>query len=941
MTDLRDTGSLPDGAEMSRTDAEMRSMIQTLLNKVDSLERQLATQGRAATSGDMLDGEAAFEDDDGFVDYGSPADSGFQAQESVTGGDDAMPRSSVPAPPPAGQAVPTASQGIAQPVYGPPPVHGPIPQPQQESGAQAWPAQQSVPYGAQYANPYAVPYGAPPQGVPDGFQPAYAPMRQDATTGVGPEPYPSDAAAVSPDAESTPWRRLSEGNIGRYGTGIMAALLIIMGVWAGAQVVWSQIPAITRMLALMGMGVLVEGAATAMAARSDDGRRNGFLTSLSATGAIVSFLSLAIGGMLYGLYGPPLMGVLFMLWFFGQTMVARLVRSRLFYAVTYVGGAVTMVLEATQVLSSANLVTCVAFSMTSLIIPLVGLADRKRNPAVPYASAVFSLISASVAIMLVGVTWEDRATLITTPEFTTMGDWLIRNIDIAILAITGFVSGFAVTAGTRGLPSLDDMSHVAVKVAFGTLGLFLMLRSATCLPWDCGFVPNLAFCLSALLLLAVTDVREIRVPAAFLSAYSMWHVLDGTGDLLRTAIGTPIAGVLPALAVSCVLPLLPAVRSRRENAVATMVFVVTSCLPMLSEDWSAQGVAYALPVTVLAVFACLATFRLAMAWIGMHEEAAISGISQQSIADPRAQGAWLATKRRAETARRLVPLGIAFLASLSFMPVIYAQGSPVAPDVAPAIFSVLVSLHMLSGIGFGKGWGLPGTEQETRGWRGFQGQYSADDDMVVARTVRGWNLGLLFLAYAWAIVAHGRGAEGVVGIVGDATYSLSLMLVPSTLIAHATSRRSLWAVIASTALSHLSFCLVAGIWFAGAVGLVASCLSIALAMAFVGIGFKTHKGDIRMTGLVTMILFVLKIALFDLPKAATTEFNVLLLMGTGILCFAISFAYNRIDRAYGDDDGADIDDGFEDYVPETGATPNMPPSDWPKGPAQTGADDGQ
>jgi hypothetical protein len=51
-----------------------------------------------------------------------------------------------------------------------------------------------------------------------------------------------------------------------------------------------------------------------------------------------------------------------------------------------------------------------------------------------------------------------------------------------------------------------------------------------------------------------------------------------------------------------------------------------------------------------------------------------------------------------------------------------------------------------------------------------------------------------------------------------------------------------------------------------------------------------------------------------MPKAGNTELNMLLLLGTGALCFAMSFAYNRLDRIYGDgrdEDGEERNDDGE------------------------------
>lgn len=915
-----------------QSEADMREMIRQLLNKVDNLEQQLASQQAIPTG---TAGEAPV--------TSPPADSGGQADDAPDGMSQTdgfedvteVPEATAPTPVPTEPYVP---QQQYQQQY-------------QQPYQQQWqrpPVPDGYGYPDAYADGYAQPTAQPsqPMGTPyqgqvgqdAGYQQSYPP-RQVAYQQPPQQQQVPDAPVRADNSEGSHWHGLSEANIGKYGTGLLASLLVILGVWIGAQIMWNQIPNIVKVVALLAVGVIVEGVSAVAVARSEDGSKNGFLTSLSSTGAIVSFLALAIGGMLYNLYGPSLLGLMLMAWFVIQALIARGMGSRLFYAVTYAGGAVTLILEATQVADTTNIMTCLAFSLTALVIPAIGFPDRKRNPAVPYASSVFSMIVTFAAIALVNNALMQRG--VTAGESGVTLQWVMENIDIAMLALTGFLSGCAVTAGIRGLSVINDAFHVATKIAFGCVGLFLMLASATCLHWRFGIVPNAVFCLVALLILLLTDEDELRLPTAAFTAISLGHLLDGTQGIAESLIGFPVANAVPSLLVACVLPLIPQTRRSRGRMLSVLVFVALSCIPAIMDTWGIYDVSYAMPVTVLSLIACLVTFRLALSWIGMRQDEARREIDEQMLSDARTGEMWRRNMCRIEALRRLVPLGFAFLASLSLMPIIHAKGSPVPADVAPMLIAVLASLHMVSVLGFGTGWNLPSVGLTIPGTDAATDEniraIDAYEEEGITATVRGWNLAVLLLAYAWAMMSHSSGLDGTAGTIGSIAYSVSLIVIPATLIAHAVSRRNMWAVVGATLLSHLSFLFVARLWLTGNIGLMASCLSIALALAFVVLGFKVHKSDIRMTGLVTAVLFVMKVIFVDMRGVGNTWMTTLLLVGTGILCFAISFVYNRVDRLHGEGDDEAIgdrmtgdvmmdgfadyeedgSDGFEDYVPPT------------------------
>lgn len=83
-------------------------------------------------------------------------------------------------------------------------------------------------------------------------------------------------------------------------------------------------------------------------------------------------------------------------------------------------------------------------------------------------------------------------------------------------------------------------------------------------------------------------------------------------------------------------------------------------------------------------------------------------------------------------------------------------------------------------------------------------------------------------------------------------------------------------------------------WNSNSANILISCVGLLLAAAFIAIGFWKKKKNIRITGLVAMVGYVFKIALFDVAQSAGAGSQIFALLAGGIICFAVSFAYNKL-----------------------------------------------
>ena len=106
-------------------------------------------------------------------------------------------------------------------------------------------------------------------------------------------------------------------------------------------------------------------------------------------------------------------------------------------------------------------------------------------------------------------------------------------------------------------------------------------------------------------------------------------------------------------------------------------------------------------------------------------------------------------------------------------------------------------------------------------------------------------------------------------------------------------------MILSVVFSHLNLFFIADMWRTGNANILVSCFGLLLSAALIGIGFWRKEKTIRIAGLSTMITYVFKIALLDIAQTGDMGRRVLILLLGGIVCFGVSFAYNKLDKLYG------------------------------------------
>lgn len=149
----------------------------------------------------------------------------------------------------------------------------------------------------------------------------------------------------------------------------------------------------------------------------------------------------------------------------------------------------------------------------------------------------------------------------------------------------------------------------------------------------------------------------------------------------------------------------------------------------------------------------------------------------------------------------------------------------------------------------------------------------------------------------------------------DKTISTIILMAFSIASLHkAVNERRMGYSIFSAAFCHWNSAFILSMWSSSEANLLVSCAGLLLSAAFIAVGFWKKRKNIRITGLVAMIGYVLKIALCDADAGVSGQ--AIILLAGGLICFAVSFAYNKLDKLCAETDLEEIDSAESESTPK-------------------------
>ncbi|MCR5369528.1 MAG: hypothetical protein K6E83_02325 [Clostridium sp.] len=668
-------------------------------------------------------------------------------------------------------------------------------------------------------------WNAPPQNMPPQAQWAPQNMRPH-----GQGPWQQAAGKVP-----KPKRKLSETAVGKYGVGVLASILVLLGVFTGVQIFWGQIPDFLKMLLLVFAGGAISALGYVFTIRT--GKQNGFWQSVTATGAAIVFLALAAGALAWNLYGPAVLGLLLFLWFLVCLFASGRLHSRVFYVVSYIGADVALALAMLQIENGREMQAVAGFALLAVVMPAVGIIRQGKERILPWLNYIFLNMTAIFCAREISL-WDEKNPAVPAVLMCLQAAAAFAALlEASVLLGSGRAWKKAVRAFAGLIPALLLASAFLQECPEG--GEMILPAAAA------GFIPALLLGCAALLIIRVIPggnlefVPVLAGPAAWCASVILQDV-----PVLPQCLPAAILFALGMLFIS----------SRGEW------------------EWKLAAYIWYLVMTAAAFY---------------HEYADDWQIALAALI-LTAEGIWMyfCAARRPIRFRLLEPLVFAVCAPLPLY--LFPAQDFTAVDIEE-IVPIGASILMLV---FYK---ISRLVPDMRGPR----EKSRQGELVLAEICAHIFAAMLHLAvYMTTFSLFGSADITLV----DKTANPALLLAMSAAgICGAVAGGSMLLAIPAVFSLNCNLVYIAETLTDGdGALLVTSILGIAASAALIGIGFRFGRKNLRILGLITMIIYVLKISVFDLAESAPRGMSVLLLILGGLVCFAISFTYNRLDKLYGE-----------------------------------------
>ena len=654
-----------------------------------------------------------------------------------------------------------------------------------------------------------------------------------------------------PHVPNVPRTNWSERNLGKYLLGVLAAVLVLLAAGVLIAAVWPVIPDGLKFLALLACGVGLQLAGTRFVLRSED-RRNGFWLSVTGLGAGVSLMAVAAGCLAWGLYPLTAAGVLAAVWFGCNLLAAKSLDSPVFYVIAYIGAALAVMLSVSLTmagnrpdLTMANQVP--AAVMPVLILALGGFAafrhPRKCLRLLNYLAALFF-------IYILGV----LATELAFYGNASAPGWVIAPAILAIFAYLVCISPDALERTWEG-PG-PDWPRVLPVVLAGFIGMIAVYAGVSSVvahtAWNVGGDPAVTVTGAAvsLVVMAVIVIRRDRIDCLLLG-------LTAPLMILFAAVSDSLFGL------TCLFPVLLCVllfvlnRARESDHIKLASWLALGLAGLLVAAQSVRRIdQYGADMReighiLLYLAACLAYL-------------AVLGLTYAGELDRERRSKW----------RHLTSLGCAVLIGLTAAKGVYTAVVCFLPKVGPeTVYPEAVALALL----FHRWY----AQAKTRGEPGTAG---------LARLL--WSVCAgIFTVYLHICAAFASGPERGICVM------VLMAMAGSAVVWAATSGSTVYAVL-SVLFANETLAFVGGL--NDIYGLALSVLGICLCAGFIWLGFFRELRTMRRLGLAGMILYVIKIALLDVQSASGSVVSTALgLLFAGLVCFGVSFVYNRLDKKYG------------------------------------------
>lgn len=639
-------------------------------------------------------------------------------------------------------------------------------------------------------------------------------------------------------------RKLSEVNFGKYGAAGIAAVLILLAVLGFAGLVWELIPGFGKFLLVAALGGACVGFGVKRVLAEP---QNGFWLAISSLGFGICYAAAACGLFVWNLYGSAVALVLFVTWFTGCFLFARRMCSRLVYTITYIGGELCLWFAIEMILPELALGSQVGFFLLTLAFLSFGLySSGYFSFSIVEKSEVPKERRANRFVELCNVLLgAEVCGLLWTVEF---GAGPERYRILLLTALLLLVSGFLIFALIRYVHDVNLAALLCVPPSISVIAASLLLTSG--MEYQVSFISALV-CLTVAALIWVLNLRDLQL-AVWCTSFLFMVSLAMFSHLLMDSIA------LLVLAAAAMLRVLLYVAAGSERTPSDRHLYQKTC-------WAWYIMGYILLVLMMFMpdLSDIVLNITVAAGLGFPIVEYVFAGMDASRRRPLISKTWA------------LMLGLLLL----FLSAVTRYGDPFLFTI---VSIVVLALHKF----------LVLERAYAAGWE--PDDYNKRYDWEKANWLYVVSLWLVSFVVDGLTIAN----EGLIGVTSLAVLLLSVCYIYEAVVTTGGLKTALMM-----ACSHLHiFMLVYSVGMSEFT-ILTSVMGLALCAGFLYLGFRRRDKQLRVMGLVTMMLYVLKITLVDISAMADSPaLTIVMLLVGGVVCFGISYAYNKLSAKFSNEE---------------------------------------
>ena len=632
--------------------------------------------------------------------------------------------------------------------------------------------------------------------------------------------------------------RKIEANIGKYIIAILAALMIIASASLFVSIFWDKIGPVGQYAAIMLIGLAMTISSTFMIIKKNI--RNGFTIALSSAGYTVIFLTILFGSINWNLYNVYIAGILVLIWTMLIAYAANYLRSSVYYVITYLG-SITVLTSIPNVMPhnfslTDQIVIIIAAIIWFIVSEGIRIVSTKNSDRASLIIKFASLIFILYEIILLGVTSSAH----------------VRNsVNLILFVVLGLCVAFIIIADKININNILDR-------------IILIIVSLI------SYICTLA---------SVSGVMSYIIHRDTYENYDLIALSDGLAAIITIIVMIITAAicrkstltilVAQALFIGINLCTASNMLIDQSYVLSALVAIIISCITILNENiiknkiYKSKLIAIGSIIYIQALSECLDDMGYELVY---KVVALLAMLIPVIILYYRSVIALISNKDRiAYDVGRLASLYIFYILSFIFTVNAASDGVEIIHTLAPII--VLVVCHKLFILDQG------------------------------TRTHKIELIGIFILSILLSLITYSVIAFEHNEVYRVLSSGLIMMLSVSGLyysLKHKYTMFSVLQVIGLNVTTFLTMILIS----ATTVYLAYSLCGVIISALLIIIGFKVNNKHIRITSLITMIIYVLKMGTIDMLSMGNTMTAVGTLFLSGIVCFIISYIYNKLDKKY-------------------------------------------